>query len=92
MAGLLNVVLKLRVPQNSENFLTSCVTIGFSRRYLLYGDSYGDIFLVMGLAKMQTFLTQYFEHRKRYGDDKEMCLIFRLMAVCVTNKSREIVT
>jgi len=89
---LLNAVLKLRVAQNSENFLTSWVTIGFSRRTLLFGDGHGDIFVVMGLAKIQKFLTQYFEHRKRYGDDKEMCLSFRLMAVCVTNKSREIVT
>jgi len=59
---------------------------------MLHGDSHGDIFVAMDLPKIQKFLTQYFEHRKRYGDDKEMCLIFGLMAVCVTNKSREIVT
>jgi hypothetical protein len=46
----------------------------------------------MDLAKIQKSVTQKFERRKGYGDDKEMCLIFKLMAVCVTNKSSEIVT
>jgi hypothetical protein len=46
----------------------------------------------MDLAKIQKYLTQYFEHRKQCGDDKEMGLIFKLMAVRVINESREIVT
>jgi len=33
-------VMNLRVPQKSENFLTSWVTISFSRRALLYLDHY----------------------------------------------------
>jgi hypothetical protein len=45
-----------------------------------------------GSSKNTEIVTQYFEHRKRYGDDKEMCLILDLMALCVTNKTREIVT
>jgi hypothetical protein len=46
----------------------------------------------MDIAKIEKFLKQYFEHRKRYGDDKEMCLIFKQMTVRVINKSREIIT
>jgi len=90
--ALVNAVMKLRVLQNSENFLTRSGSIGLSGRALLHGDSPGNIFVVMDLAKTQIFITQCFERRKRYGDDKEMCLIFKLMAVCVTNKSREMVT
>jgi len=48
--------------------------------------------VVTDFAKIQKFLTQYFEHRKLCGDDKEMGLIFKLMAVRVIDESSEIVT
>jgi hypothetical protein len=34
--ALVNAVMNLRVPQNAENFLTSCQSISFSRRTLLH--------------------------------------------------------
>jgi hypothetical protein len=36
---LVNAVMNLRVPQNAENFLTSCKPVSFSRRTLLHGVS-----------------------------------------------------
>jgi len=37
--ALVSAVMNLRVPQNAGNFLTSCRTVSFSRRTLLYGVS-----------------------------------------------------
>jgi len=37
--ALVNAVMNLRVPQNVENFLTSCKPVSFSRRTLLHGVS-----------------------------------------------------
>jgi hypothetical protein len=37
--ALVNVVISLRVPQNTENFLTSYKPVSFSRT-LLHGGSY----------------------------------------------------
>jgi len=37
---LVNKVMNIRVPQNARNFLTSCVTIRFSRKTLLHGVIY----------------------------------------------------
>jgi hypothetical protein len=37
--ALVNVVMKLYVPQNVGNFLTSCKLVSFSRRTLLHGVS-----------------------------------------------------
>jgi hypothetical protein len=34
---VVNTVMNLRVPRKAGNFLTSCVTISFSRRTLPYG-------------------------------------------------------
>ena len=34
---LLNSVMKLRIPNNAGNFLTSSETVGFKRRTLLHG-------------------------------------------------------
>jgi len=34
---LMNVVMKLRVPYNAGNFWTSCGSVDFSRRTVLYG-------------------------------------------------------
>jgi hypothetical protein len=38
--ALMNTLMNLWVPLKGENFLTSCVTISFSRRTLLHGNSY----------------------------------------------------
>jgi hypothetical protein len=35
--ALVNELMNIRVPQNVENFLTSCGTPRFSRRNLLHG-------------------------------------------------------
>jgi hypothetical protein len=37
--ALVDAVMNLRVQQNSENFLTSCRPVSFSRRALLHGVS-----------------------------------------------------
>jgi hypothetical protein len=37
--ALVNAVMNLRVPKNAGNFLTSCKTVSFARRTLLYGVS-----------------------------------------------------
>ena len=37
--ALVNAVINLRVPQNAENFLTSCRPVSFSSRTLLHGIS-----------------------------------------------------
>jgi len=34
--ALMNIVMNLRVPKNTGNFSTSCVTVIFSRRTLLH--------------------------------------------------------
>jgi hypothetical protein len=36
---IVKAVMKLRVPQNAENFLTACETVSFSRKTLLHGVS-----------------------------------------------------
>jgi hypothetical protein len=38
--ALVNMVMKLRVPQKDGNFSISLVTVSFSRRTLLHGISY----------------------------------------------------
>ena len=35
--ALVNTVMNLRVPQNAENFLTSCKPVSFSIRTLFHG-------------------------------------------------------
>jgi hypothetical protein len=35
--ALVNAGMKLRVPQNAENFMTSCKLVSFSRRTVLHG-------------------------------------------------------
>jgi len=37
--ALVNMVINLRIPQNTENFLTSLEPVSFSRRTVLYGVS-----------------------------------------------------
>jgi hypothetical protein len=37
--ALMNTVMKLRVPSNAGNFLTSCKPVSFSRRALFHGES-----------------------------------------------------
>jgi hypothetical protein len=37
--ALVNAVMNIRVPYNAGNFLTSCKSVRFSRRTLLYGLS-----------------------------------------------------
>ena len=47
---LVNVVMNLWVPLNTENFVTGWKTVGFSRRTLLHGISkYATIAMVLGL-------------------------------------------
>jgi hypothetical protein len=43
--ALVNAVMKLRLPQNARNFLTSCKQVGFSRRILLDRVSNSQYFL-----------------------------------------------
>jgi len=37
--AIVNAVMNLRVPQNAENFLSSCKTVSFSSRNLFHGVS-----------------------------------------------------
>jgi len=37
--GLVNAVMNLQVPQNVQNFFTSCKPVNFSRMTLLHGVS-----------------------------------------------------
>jgi hypothetical protein len=41
--AVVNMVMNLRVPQKVENFLTTRVTTGFSRRTLLHAVSYAAL-------------------------------------------------
>jgi hypothetical protein len=58
--ALVNTVMNFRVPQNAENFLTSCKPVSFLRRTLFHGA--GSACATSG-SKPCTKLTLHCNHR-----------------------------